>query len=167
MDVSKVLKRKINYNIDFERSTDCEDDRFVEACCRAGDFILFISDESVRREDYFIIRSGNENIGICSFNIEERMGVKIARPIIYMSRRKNLNSFMAINSVAYYLFRHENIERLELRIFSNNKQMLSVADRGFFKYEGCIRCCKKINDEFVDMHFYSILKREFDLFAEY
>lgn len=167
MDIRNVLKRKINFNIDYLKPGNLEENKFMKMCFTATDFLNYISEENVNYDEYVIIKCGDDKLGICSFNIEVRMGIKTARPIIYMTHRKGLKSFMAINSMIYYLFRHKCVDRVELRIYSNNKQMLSMVNKGIFKYEGCIKSCKKIENEYVDMHFYSMLKKEFDLFEQY
>lgn len=166
MEIMNVIKRIMQYNIDYVKVTSEGDYKYMEECCMSEDFSSFITTENINYDDYLIIRRRDNNIGICNLKIDEKMGVKSARPIIYIARRKSIDSFMAITSVAHHLFRNEKIDRLELRIYSNNDQMLSIANSGIFKYEGCIRYCKKINDTFISIYFYSILKREFDLLIE-
>ncbi len=166
MEIMNVIKRIMQYNIDYMRVTNEDDYKFMEECCISEDFSKYITDENVNYDDYLIIRRGNNDIGICNLKIYEKMGVKSARPIIFIARRKSIDSFMAITSVVYHLFRHENIQRLELWVYNNNSQMLSIANSGIFKYEGGIKYCRKIDDIFIGMSFYSILKREFDLLIE-
>ena len=165
MDIKKIFNREINYNIDFIEIESDADHKFMEECCNAKDFSDFIT-EGYIDDEYLIIHREGQNIGICALKIENRMGIRTARPNIYITHRKSLSSFLAINSVAYHLFRHENIDRLELRIYSNNKQMLSIANCGVYIYEGRMKYCKRTGDTFVDLYFYSILKKEFDALLE-
>jgi len=164
MNIKKVFNRDMDYNIDFIKMSNDSDWEFIDTCCNSDEFSRYITNDS-RISEYIILRRGQRNIGICSFKIEERMGIKTARPIIYISQRKGLSSFMAMNAVSHYLFCDQDIDRLELRIYSDNEQMISIANCGIFTYEGCLKYCKIRENQFIDMYFYSLLKREFyDLF---
>lgn len=166
MNMQTILNRKIAYGIDFVKAETSQDFEYIRACCQAEDFKSSITEDIDDNADYFIIQHQGQNLGICNLKMSEQFGVKSATPNLYMSRKKSINTLRTMKSLVYFLFEICQIDRMEIRVFSSNKQMLSIISSSLFIYEGCLKYCKKLGDIYVDIYYYSFLKREYDAYLE-
>lgn len=157
----KILNT-IKDSLEFARIVSEKDIYFAEECINSEDFLLYVGKSGIKREDYLIIKYKDRNVGICNFQIDIRTGVKVARPILYIALKKSIYSYVSIIALLYYLFEQEYIDRLEAKVYSDNEQMISILENGFFKYEGCFKFAKVRNGEFISIYFYSMLREEFE-----
>jgi len=150
------------YNIEFKKVESIEEKIYVKECFKQKDFQMFIGiDEKVACE-FMIIRNSKQKLGIFCPNIKVNLGIKNAIPIVYMSYRKSIYTMLVMNSIIKYLFSNKKVERVEVRVLDVNSQMLQLIKKTPFIYEGYLenRCVYKNN--YIGMHYYSLLEYEFE-----
>lgn len=162
MKFANVFLRKMEYNIVFCKPCRNEDFEYIRDCYKKDDFKSFISNNASACDKYYIIRCEERNLGICSYCISELKGIKTAEPILYMERKKSINTLKTINSLIHVLFEVYEVDRIEIKVFGNNTQMKSIMSSSVFTYEGCLKYCNKDENGYKDLYFYLLLRREYD-----
>jgi len=76
------------------------------------------------------------------------------------NQNKGIGSF-AVKEMLNHAFNNLNLHRVELTVLDDNKRAQHVYEKCGFIKEGTKRKAAYKNGDFVDMHFYSILKNEF------
>ena len=104
-----------------------------------------------------------ELVGICGF-----------KPVDKRNRSVELGYWLAesftgqgimtqcVRVLIDYAFREMDINRIELRVATANKQSRSVAERLGFTHEGNLREAEWLNDRYLDQVVYSMLKRDWN-----
>jgi RimJ/RimL family protein N-acetyltransferase len=72
----------------------------------------------------------------------------------------------SVKRLIHYGFKHLNLNRILIRVSTQNIGSKRVAQRLNFTYEGTLRSDFIINDEFVDMEIYGLLKSEWEILEE-
>lgn len=159
-----ILKMNLDYDIDFESPGNEEDEMFIDSCRMSNDFKNYIEPNSYINFDACkIMKSNNIRIGVFDPKIVYSGNLKTAVPIVFIQKKKTILTIKCLNAIVYYLFYIEKVHRLEVRVFSTNKNMLNIMERSPFVYEGCIEKAYEIEKgSIVDTYYYSILKKEFD-----
>ncbi|KAA6451266.1 GNAT family N-acetyltransferase [Bacillus swezeyi] len=67
----------------------------------------------------------------------------------------------AVKQLTAFAFHTRGLNRLEIKIFSQNKRSLAVPRRLRFSYEGCLRESGELQGKPADHFIFSMLKREF------
>lgn len=68
----------------------------------------------------------------------------------------------AVNRLIRYGFKHLDLNRILIRVSTNNLKSKQVAQRLGFTYEGTLRSDYLHNGQFLDMEIYGLLKSEFE-----
>lgn len=66
----------------------------------------------------------------------------------------------ACRAVVHYSFTRLGLNRIEIRVATGNLKSQHVPERLGFKKEGLIRQGEFVNNEFIDLYIYSLLKEE-------
>jgi ribosomal-protein-serine acetyltransferase len=64
-------------------------------------------------------------------------------------------------------FRDLKLNRVELKCGMGNKKSVAVAERLNFTHEGVLREAELVNDQFIDLNLFSILKKEWQQANQY
>lgn len=67
----------------------------------------------------------------------------------------------SVHRLIHYGFHQMNLNRVIIRVNTENIASQNIAKRLSFKYEGTLRQSLKVNDKFADMQIYGLLKSEF------
>ena len=67
----------------------------------------------------------------------------------------------SVHRLIHYGFHKMNLNRVLIRVNTENIASQNVAKRLHFTYEGTLRQSLKVNDEFADMQVYGLLESEF------
>lgn len=162
MKYPRLLER-MNFNVIVLKRIEIADEQmFAEECINQSDFQLYIEDNKKNLPQFLIVKKGDKNIGIFAPNIKKNMGIKNAIPILYMTYKKSIYTLMTLNVIMCHLFQKEEVDRIEIRVYSLNSQMLQLMNKTPFKYEGYLkyRGMHKMNP--IGIYYYSLLKEEFD-----
>ena len=159
------------YNFDnkvffFKAKTE-EDNNFLQQCVDDAEFHAYISDEE-NYDNYKIISDGKDNIGVFLCESEINIGIKTVKPIIYIQKKKTITSALSIIAIMDYSFNELNADRISIQVFENNRHMNRIMQRYGFVYEGVMPFCKRLDNKYIGLNYYSLLRREYmDLCLRY
>jgi|AntRauTorckE5430_2_1112549.scaffolds.fasta_scaffold00760_10 ribosomal-protein-serine acetyltransferase len=109
----------------------------------------------------------NKIVGLVSFNSIQKFHQKgeIGYWIAKDMQGKGIVT-KSVKRLIHYGFKHLNLNRILIRVSTQNIGSKRVAQRLNFTYEGTLRSDFIINDEFVDMEIYGLLKSEWEILEE-
>lgn len=128
---------------------------FIHMCCQKEDYKKYISELAGRYEKYLVICKGEKAIGIFLPNINDNTGVRTAEPVFYMHHKKSPDTLKAIQKIFCFLIEIEKVEKIDTRVYSHNKEMLSILGNLKMNYEGYMPYAEIIDGEYKDVYYYS------------
>jgi len=104
----------------------------------------------------------NELVGLVGFNTIRKAHQKaeIGYWIAKSMQGKGIVT-KSVHRLIHYGFHQMNLNRVIIRVNIENIASQKVAKRLNFTYEGRLRASLKLNNQFVDMQIYGLLKKEF------
>lgn len=166
-----IMEYNQSYEVTIHKVKSNEDIKFIQECIERDDFKKYIDPNmnSIKLKEYFILCDNrNEYIGIFCSNIATETGIRRAYPNLYLYRRMTRLSLTSMQAVVKYLFEVEKVDKIICLVYSINKPMASIMNRGPFYLEGELKYSYKYNDIITNLLVYSMLKTEyFNLIREY
>lgn len=140
-----------------------EEIEFAQNCLQKADFIAFIGNfDETDLETLYICLYENKEMGVFTVNIDSNMKIKNASPILYMNKRYSKATYICFIEIFKYIFQEINVDRITIKVYSNNNKMLNLMRKKFFVYEGTFYYGLKSQNEYIHVKNYSILKNEFE-----
>lgn len=68
----------------------------------------------------------------------------------------------ACKALIQYCFEELNLERIEIRVATENIKSQAIPERLGFQKEGCLRNAEVLYDQYIDLYVYGLLKKEFN-----
>lgn len=150
---------KNDIKIEFSRISTLKHMKLVEECICQKDFKKYVSDIPQNLEESLIICKGDMLMGFIIPCISKASGVVIAEPSLYLTYRKSFYTVKIIRKMMEYFFEDLKAERIEVRIYSSNYEMLSMMKYIDMDYEGMLPCAKIIDGESVDIYYYAMVRK--------
>ena len=142
-----------------------EEERFIRACQEQEEYKKYVKRwDSNLYEDYYLFYSDYARIGFCKMNISALTGVITAKPNIYLCKRLGRTTKICFWVLLEELFERIKVERISIRIYSNNRMMRKIARYELFRYEGIFKNAILMNGEYIDIYYYSLNVIEYNNF---
>ena len=119
-----------------------------------------------KKEISFIILFNKEavgRIGIHHINLQNRLGA-IGYWLDKAYEGKGIITKSCIKLINYG-FQEANLNRIEIKACVTNYKSQAIPTRLNFKKEGILRQAELVNDEFIDLYIYSVLRQEWRIKA--
>ena len=159
-----ILFKNIEYDLLMESVSLESDKDYVNKQIQSDDYINFLHQHPPNRTenvDYYILKKHNVPIGFITICYDLEGDIISAEPCILLSTKKSINTLKAFAILLEFLFFEKQIDRLEIKVYGNNKQMIHIMNKSDFCYEGKIDYVKMVNGEPVSILYYSLLKEEY------
>lgn len=155
--------KRTEYEIEIRQALLPREKEFIAECITKKDFQMFIGtiSESLLYDAY-LFYYGEEILGVFWPQISNKTGVTIAMPSIYMKKRLSRFTVICIGKMLSELFSSFHVDKVLTPVYSNNKSVLNGMKNYNLFLEGIFSRGLIINDEPVDIYYYSILPDELE-----
>lgn len=114
------------------------------------------------REDYAIVAANGQHIGNCGLASIDMKRRKAELWIYIAENRGKGSGSSAIRNLLARVFSELQLNRIYLRVLQNNSSAIEFYRRFGFTHEGCWRADTLQNGQYIDSHWYSMLKEEYE-----
>lgn len=139
--------------------------QFLEKCVKEEDFNTYIGNVEIDGQAAFLFcASYGTYLGVLFPVIQKRGEIKVAIPIIYLTKKRDRESSWYIANSIPFIFDKFGVEKIQFIVYGFNTRTLNLLNNFKIEYDGKIPNAILIKNRKIDVLYYSILKEEYENF---
>lgn len=139
-------------NIEVKQITT-EDNDFLKQCFESDDFKMYITNDDIQVDEYWVLMFNHKRIGCAKFFCYESFGVVCMLLTIYINKEYRFLSASSIFCCFKYIKNvYSGVEKIEMRVYKLNTKCLRLFEFLGIEPEMCIPC--KFNGIQTELYYY-------------